>query len=85
MLFEFAQPKTIVLTTPNQEYNTMWESLPAGNFRHSDHRFEWSRTEFRAWANRVAEQFGYGARFLSVGPEHEKLGSPTQRGVFERE
>jgi 3' terminal RNA ribose 2'-O-methyltransferase Hen1 len=57
--FEFARPKTIVLTTPNQEYNVMWESLPAGTLRHPDHRFEWTRQEFQDWASRVAAKHGY--------------------------
>jgi len=83
-VFEFARPKTVVLTTPNQEYNVMWETLPAGQFRHSDHRFEWTRTEFHDWANRVAEQHDYSVRFLPVGPDDEGVGSPTQMGVFER-
>lgn len=81
-LFEFARPQTIVLTTPNREYNAMWESLPAGHFRHADHRFEWSRQEFQAWANQVAGRYGYSVRFLPIGPEDEKVGSPTQMGVF---
>jgi 3' terminal RNA ribose 2'-O-methyltransferase Hen1 len=85
VLFQFARPETVVLTTPNKEYNVMWESLPAGKFRHADHRFEWSRQEFQDWANRVGEQSGYSARFLPVGPEDEKVGSPTQMGIFERE
>ena len=84
VLFEFARPKTVVLTTPNREYNVMWETLPAGQFRHSDHRFEWTRQEFQDWANRVAEQHGYSVRFLPVGPEDEEVGSPTQMGVLER-
>lgn len=84
VLFEFARPKTIVLTTPNREFNSMWESLPAGQFRHPDHRFEWSRAEFEAWAKGVAEKFGYAVRFLAVGPEDAAVGSPTQMGVFER-
>jgi 3' terminal RNA ribose 2'-O-methyltransferase Hen1 len=84
VLFEFARPKTIVLTTPNREYNSTWESLPAGQFRHPDHRFEWSRAEFQAWAKGVAEKFGYSVRFLAVGPEDAAVGSPTQMGVFER-
>ncbi|RCS54012.1 3' terminal RNA ribose 2'-O-methyltransferase Hen1 [Bremerella cremea] len=84
VVFEFARPKTIVLTTPNQEYNAMWETLPAGQFRHSDHRFEWTRPEFQNWANRVAEEHGYAVRFLPIGPEDEKVGSPTQMGVFAR-
>lgn len=84
VLFEFARPQTVVLTTPNRDYNVMWETLPAGQFRHADHRFEWSRQEFQDWANRVGERHGYSVRFLPVGPEDEKIGSPTQMGVFER-
>ena len=84
VLFECAKPKTIVITTPNREYNVKWETLPAGKFRHRDHRFEWTRTEFQEWANRVAARFGYNVRFLPVGPEDSAVGSPTQMGVFER-
>jgi 3' terminal RNA ribose 2'-O-methyltransferase Hen1 len=84
VLFEFARPETIVITTPNREYNVKWESLPAGRFRHRDHRFEWTRAEFRAWADAVAARFGYEARFLPVGPEDAEVGSPTQMGVFTR-
>ena len=83
-VFEFARPKTVVVTTPNQEYNVMWDTLPAGQFRHSDHRFEWSRQEFRGWAESIAQNHGYSVRFLPVGREDEKVGSPTQMGVFER-
>jgi 3' terminal RNA ribose 2'-O-methyltransferase Hen1 len=85
VLFEFAKPRTVVLTTPNREYNVMWETLPAGQFRHPDHRFEWTRQEFQGWAQGVAGRFGYAVRFLPVGPEHEKLGPPTQMGVFQRD
>ncbi|MEJ7593699.1 MAG: 3' terminal RNA ribose 2'-O-methyltransferase Hen1 [Planctomycetaceae bacterium] len=84
VLFEFARPQMVVLTTPNQEYNVMWETLPAGQFRHADHRFEWTRQEFQDWANRVAGRYGYAVHFLPVGPEVEVVGSPTQMGVFER-
>lgn len=84
VLFEFARPHTVVLTTPNREYNVTWETLPAGKFRHPDHRFEWTRREFQEWANAVAGRFGYAVRFLPVGPEHPEHGPPTQMGVFER-
>jgi 3' terminal RNA ribose 2'-O-methyltransferase Hen1 len=83
-VFEFAKPGTVIVTTPNREYNVRWESLPAGEYRHRDHRFEWTREEFRSWAERVAEEHGYAVRFLPVGPVDEKVGSPTQMGVFER-
>ena len=85
VLFEFARPMTIVMTTPNQEYNALWETLPAGQFRHADHRFEWTRTEFQDWARRVASRYGYTVRFVAVGPVDEKAGSPTQMGVFQRD
>src|SRR3954470_15505721 len=83
-VFGSAQPATVVVTTPNAEYNAMWETLPAGEMRHPDHRFEWSRAEFQAWARGVAARHGYTARFLPVGPEAPDVGSPTQMAVFER-
>lgn len=84
VLFEFTRPNTVVITTPNREYNVKWETLPAGNFRHRDHRFEWTRTEFQEWANRITARFGYNVRFLPVGMEDAVVGSPTQMAVFTR-
>jgi 3' terminal RNA ribose 2'-O-methyltransferase Hen1 len=84
VLFEFARPRTVVLTTPNREYNVTWETLPAGKFRHPDHRFEWTRQEFQEWALRIAERFNYMVRFLPVGPENSDFGPPTQMGVFSK-
>lgn len=84
VVFEFARPATVVLTTPNAEYNVKWPSLPAGRFRHRDHRFEWTRAELRAWAGGVAGRFGYRVRYLPVGEEDPELGPPTQMAVFER-
>ena len=84
VLFECARPKSAIVTTPNSEYNVRFETLPAGQFRHKDHRFEWSRQEFSTWAQAIAERFGYGVRFLPVGPEDAVFGAPTQMGVFTR-
>jgi 3' terminal RNA ribose 2'-O-methyltransferase Hen1 len=84
VLFEFARPGSVVVTTPNVEYNAKFETLPAGQFRHKDHRFEWTRAEFQSWAERIGERFGYGVKFLPVGPEDAQLGSPTQMAVFNR-
>ena len=83
-LFEFAHPNTVVITTPNAEYNVKFETLPAGKFRHHDHRFEWSRQQFEIWATRLAERFGYSARFLPIGPEDVDVGAPSQMCVFSR-
>jgi 3' terminal RNA ribose 2'-O-methyltransferase Hen1 len=83
-VFEFARPGTVVITTPNREYNVRWPALPAGRFRHRDHRFEWTWGEFRVWAVAVAAQFGYNVRFLPVGEEDPEVGAPTQMGIFSR-
>jgi 3' terminal RNA ribose 2'-O-methyltransferase Hen1 len=83
-VFGSARPGTVVVTTPNAEYNVRWETLPAGQFRHPDHRFEWTRPEFAAWAHGVAGRHGYGVRHLPVGPEDPEVGSPTQMAVFSR-
>ncbi len=79
-----AAPGTVVVTTPNAEYNAHFETLQAGALRHRDHRFEWTRAEFRAWAQAAAGNHGYQVRFLPVGPEHPQDGPPTQLAVFER-
>ncbi len=81
-VFEFARPATIVITTPNAEYNVQWESLPAGKMRHKDHRFEWTRAEFEAWSKEVAARFGYAVNFAPIGPEDEEVGAPSQMGIF---
>ena len=85
VLFEFARPHTVIVTTPNVEYNVKFETLPAGKMRHKDHRFEWTRAEFQAWASGIGERFSYSVRFLPIGPEEPTLGSPTQMGIFERQ
>jgi 3' terminal RNA ribose 2'-O-methyltransferase Hen1 len=82
-VFGAAHPRTVLVTTPNVEYNVRWESLPAGHVRHGDHRFEWTREEFRAWAEAVAERHGYGVEFVPVGPDDPEVGPPTQMAVFE--
>lgn len=81
-IFSVARPRTVVLTTPNAEYNARYESLGAADMRHHDHRFEWSRAEFRAWAEQTATQFGYALRIEEIGEADPELGAPTQMGVF---
>jgi len=82
VLFEFAHPRVIALTTPNQEYNRLFDSLTAGTFRHADHRFEWTREQFHGWANAVAERHGYSVRFSPIGPEDADAGAPSQMAWF---
>ncbi len=83
-VFGTARPGTVVVTTPNAEYNQRWETLPAGSFRHTDHRFEWSRAQFARWGDRVAERHGYSIRYRPVGDEDPEVGSATQMAVFAR-
>ncbi|MQY12810.1 Ubiquinone biosynthesis O-methyltransferase [Streptomyces sp. RB5] len=83
-VFGAARPRTVVVTTPNVEYNVRWETLPAGHSRHSDHRFEWTRTEFRTWAEAVADRHGYTVAYTPVGPDDPEVGPPTQLATFTR-
>ena len=83
-VFGSARPRTVVVTTPNVEYNVRWETLPAGSLRHPDHRFEWTRAQFATWAERVGAQHGYAVRYLPVGPDDPDVGPPTQMAVFSR-
>ncbi len=83
-LFGHAKPGTVVVTTPNREYNVLFPTLPAERMRHRDHRFEWTRAEFAAWAERVAADHGYTARFTPLGPEDETHGAPSQMALFTR-
>jgi 3' terminal RNA ribose 2'-O-methyltransferase Hen1 len=84
VLFEAARPATVVLTTPNAEYNVKWSSLPAGRFRHQDHRFEWTRQEFQDWASGVGARFGYAPRVLPIGDDDPQVGPPSQMVAFTR-
>ncbi|HET7464609.1 MAG TPA: methyltransferase domain-containing protein, partial [Longimicrobium sp.] len=81
-VWETARPATVVVTTPNAEYNALFD--PPTRRRHPDHRFEWTRAEFREWAEGVAARHGYAARYGPVGPEDARLGPLTQMAVFER-
>jgi 3' terminal RNA ribose 2'-O-methyltransferase Hen1 len=83
VVFEFAQPKTVVLTTPNGEYNVLFENMEADTMRHADHRFEWTRSEFESWAKQVAETNSYSVHFLPIGEEDKEVGAPSQMAIFE--
>lgn len=82
VVFEHAKPNAVIITTPNADYNVRFPTLPAGQFRHKDHRFEWSRAQFQAWAGDISRRFGYKVEFRPVGKVDEEVGAPTQMGVF---
>lgn len=79
VVFEYARPKTVLLTTPNRTYNTVYE---LEGMRHDDHRFEWSTEEFTAWCQSVCDRFGYQVEMEGVGPAHEIYGAPSNLAVF---
>ncbi|HEX8626555.1 MAG TPA: 3' terminal RNA ribose 2'-O-methyltransferase Hen1, partial [Catenuloplanes sp.] len=85
-VFGHARPRTVIVTTPNVEYNVRYEGLATGEgptrFRHSDHRFEWTRAEFAGWADRVAGTHGYTVTHRGVGEADPELGCPTQLALF---
>ncbi len=83
-VFGTAAPATVLVTTPNVEYNVRWAALPTGARRHPDHRFEWTRAEFADWARTVAAAHGYAVRVEPVGPADPEVGAPTQLAVFTR-
>ena len=82
VVFEHAKPTTVILTTPNREFNSQFENMKTDSFRHTDHRFEWTRHEFETWAKKVAETFHYSVSFVPIGDEVEGVGAPSQMGVF---
>jgi 3' terminal RNA ribose 2'-O-methyltransferase Hen1 len=83
-LFGHTRPRTVVVTTPNVEYNSLFENLPADQLRHKDHRFEWTRAEFKTWCAAVADRHHYSVTISGIGPTDGLLGSPTQMAVFAR-
>jgi 3' terminal RNA ribose 2'-O-methyltransferase Hen1 len=85
VVFGAARPATVVVSTPNAEYNALFPNLPAGVFRHADHRFEWTRAEFRAWCEAVGAAHGYAFELSDIGAVDDALGAPTQMAVFTRE
>ena len=84
-LFADARPRMVVMTTPNREYNVLFEGLKDGKLRHPDHRFEWARAEFESWANMVTEEHGYSVSFTPLGPVDDTHGGPSQMAVFKQE
>ena len=81
-VFGAAKPGTVLITTPNREYNVLFEGMAEGAVRHPDHRFEWTRQEFQEWAQKVSARRGYHVGFQGIGSEDPTHGAPTQMGIF---
>jgi 3' terminal RNA ribose 2'-O-methyltransferase Hen1 len=82
VVFEYAKPSIVIITTPNAEYNVKFPNMEAGQMRHSDHRFEWTRSEFAAWGNQVAEHYAYSVTYKPVGEEDQETGALSQMAIF---
>lgn len=83
-VFGHARPNSVIVTTPNSEYNVLYPTLAAGRFRHPDHRFEWTRAEFADWAHGICDRNGYSVEFRTVGDVDVTHGSPTQLALFRK-
>ncbi len=83
-VFEYAQPGTVVITTPNAEYNVKFENFETGKMRHTDHRFEWTRKEFENWATDIAIRYNYDVIFKPIGESDPEVGALSQMAVFSR-
>lgn len=83
VVFGAADPGAVIVTTPNREYNALYEGLVG--VRHPDHRFEWDRREFTDWSERVCATYGYTVQIRGIGDVSDTLGQPTQMAVFTRE
>ena len=81
-IFEYAKPTTIVITTPNAEYNIRFNDYEKGKLRHKDHRFEWTRNEFENWGNKIASKYNYHVDFKPIGEIDPEVGALSQMAVF---
>jgi len=84
VVFGHARPGAVVVTTPNSEYNALFPNMAPGTMRHPDHRFEWTRAQFRAWISAIEAGYGYRAAYGDIGEAHPDLGAPTQMAVLTR-
>lgn len=80
-VFAAMRPATVVITTPNAEFNPLL-GVPAHRHRHPDHRFEWDRARFRRWANGVAARNGYDVTCRDLAGHHPTLGGASQMAVL---
>jgi len=80
-VFRAMGPPWVIVSTPNAEFNPLL-GVPPHRYRHADHRFEWSRAEFRRWCRRVSGEHGYDATIRDVGGAHPNLGGASQMAIF---
>lgn len=85
-IFGFIRPNVVIFTTPNRDFNVVFPNFE-GPFRHWDHKFEFSRSEFLEWTAEVVglypdydvSHFGVG---YSTSAWTRRVGPCTQGAVF---
>lgn len=82
-IFRSYQPRVLIVTTPNQEYNVIYDMDET--MRHHDHRFEWTRDDFQENCEQWIKESPYYIQFEGIGEEHPEYGTPTQMAIFRRE
>jgi len=75
-----SNPKCVLISTPNVEYNALWDLKYA--YRHWDHKFELTRNEFKQIIQSVAKDC-YDYTFHDIGRIDAKLGPLTQGVVLQ--
>uniref|UniRef100_A0A5S6Q8T4 Small RNA 2'-O-methyltransferase n=1 Tax=Trichuris muris TaxID=70415 RepID=A0A5S6Q8T4_TRIMR len=88
VVFGQVRPMVGLFSTPNVELNVAF-GLQQGQFRHSDHKFEWTREQFSNWcANVVAAYPDYSVECYGIGSlddVHTRMyGHCSQFAVFKR-
>ncbi|KAL7272752.1 hypothetical protein RUND412_004421 [Rhizina undulata] len=64
---ESLSPTCSISREDEEAQGRYWREGVPYSMRHHDHRFEWTRKEFRDWANNAADLFGYDVFFTGVG------------------
>lgn len=82
IVFGEINPKTVIVTTPNCEYNALYEGLENGKMRHNDHRFEWNRAQFKDWTEKLASEYQYTFKIKPIGEVDETHGASSQMAIF---
>ncbi|MBW4084382.1 3' terminal RNA ribose 2'-O-methyltransferase Hen1 [Paenibacillus sp. S150] len=83
-IFHEYAPGTLIITTPNKEYNALYQ-MEHEKLRHRDHRFEWDREAFGAWCSCWTSAYNYSVRLSGIGEFAQEYGYPTQMAIFTKE
>eukprot|EP00835_Amoeboradix_gromovi_P005344 NODE_493_length_7764_cov_0.561644.p3 type:complete len:231 gc:universal NODE_493_length_7764_cov_0.561644:7494-6802(-) len=78
LIFMTYQPKYVIISTPNYDFNKMmgWD-----RFRNLDHKFEWTRKQFIDWCDSCCK-YGYSYNWDGCGLKNGVYA--TQFSVFSR-